>query len=305
MIQNYFNVSFDMDNIDVLYDAYNIGHEDFDRTLMYRTAVRRMIDMLDGMGIKATFFLVGKCCEHPINVSVIKEIVQNGHEIGNHSYSHKENYDISDEEIVLEIEKADTLIKETIGVKPVGYRAPGYQITKKGIEVLELYGYKYDASVMPTVFMASIWFILFLKTFKRRNRPLARRFYHLFNSSGPFRIAGTNFVEIPCPHIGRILPYYPTFHFAFPFLERFTTTRVINLPFLTLEGHALDFLDVEEDGLPRELSEFHPGMKMSWQEKVKYYEKIIKRLMNTHIPVTLTQYVDENLNHLLEKKIFI
>ena len=45
----------------------------------------QLLDMLDQYGIPATFFLLGKQAElHP---GIVRRIVAEGHEIGNHSYS--------------------------------------------------------------------------------------------------------------------------------------------------------------------------------------------------------------------------
>lgn len=292
--QKYFTVSIDMDNLDVLLDAYNIEVEKFDRTLMYKTAVCRLLELLDRLNVRATFFVLGKCCECDENVAIIRDMVSRGHEIANHSYSHKENYDITDADIIAELELADRIIRDRIKVDSVGYRAPGYQITRQGIRQLEKMKYRYDASLMPSLFIATVWIAIYLKTLKKRNRPLLRRFYHVCNPGYPFRIKGTQLIEIPCPTRARILPFLPTFDFALPYLQNFTMTKLTSHEFFTFQGHALDFFDVEEDKLPPRLRDFHPGMALTWKKKSEYFEKHISKFLLSHKPVTFADYIDEH-----------
>lgn len=55
-----------------------------------KTVTPQILDILDKYDIKATFFVVGKFAEK--NPDILKRIYEEGHVIGNHSYSHNYNY---------------------------------------------------------------------------------------------------------------------------------------------------------------------------------------------------------------------
>ena len=63
---------------------------------------RQIMDVLDKYGIKATFFVIGQNVEYyPI---AFDRIVKSGCEIGNHTYSHRNVGNMSEEELLSELE---------------------------------------------------------------------------------------------------------------------------------------------------------------------------------------------------------
>jgi peptidoglycan/xylan/chitin deacetylase (PgdA/CDA1 family) len=82
----------------------------------------QLLDIFDRNQIKATFFVIGKIIEkHP---ETVRLILSKGHEVGNHSYSHKSLISENPWFIRSEIEKTDKLLRE-LGVKQeIHFRAP-------------------------------------------------------------------------------------------------------------------------------------------------------------------------------------
>lgn len=83
-----------------------------------------ILDILDLYGVKATFFVVGT--EDEEYIPMYKRIVEEGHSIGMHSYSHKytEIYESLDS-FKADFEKIRGLIKDQTGVECSLYRFPG------------------------------------------------------------------------------------------------------------------------------------------------------------------------------------
>ncbi|PKH44934.1 glycosyl transferase [Dehalococcoides mccartyi] len=80
-----------------------------------------ILAILDKYGIKATFFVVGKNVEtYP---ELTREILERGHILGNHSYSHDANHALSDFGAKDMLRCAETICKYT-GVTPCLYRPP-------------------------------------------------------------------------------------------------------------------------------------------------------------------------------------
>ncbi|MCD4796577.1 MAG: polysaccharide deacetylase family protein [Candidatus Cloacimonetes bacterium] len=73
--------------------------------------------------IKATFFITGKDAEE--HSELVQKIIHEGHEIGNHSFSHKSMIFRSIIFIINEIEKTDKILKN-LGVKGEIYFRPPY-----------------------------------------------------------------------------------------------------------------------------------------------------------------------------------
>ncbi len=83
-----------------------------------------ILDILDTYGVKATFFVVGK--EDEASKERLKEIVERGHSLGMHSYSHKyaELYE-SRESFAEDFVKLRSYLEEVTGVTSSIYRFPG------------------------------------------------------------------------------------------------------------------------------------------------------------------------------------
>jgi peptidoglycan/xylan/chitin deacetylase (PgdA/CDA1 family) len=81
-----------------------------------------ILDLLDRVGARATFYLVGEALErHP---ELGKAIVERGHDLGNHTYSHRRMVLKSQAQIRDELEKTEALIRQTGYSGLVTFRSP-------------------------------------------------------------------------------------------------------------------------------------------------------------------------------------
>jgi len=100
----------------------------------------KILQVLDKEGVKATFFVVGKMVEkYP---SLLKEIWEKGHDVGNHTYSHPDLTKLSKQDIQKELDKTRILIKKTTGKDMYLFRPPGGRYDNKVIVTTTLTGYK-------------------------------------------------------------------------------------------------------------------------------------------------------------------
>lgn len=82
----------------------------------------QVLDMLKARHLKATFFLVGKNVEaHP---EIVRRIVAEGHEVGNHTWDHPLLSKLTDEQATDEIEKTQKAIAAACGVTPSSAAPP-------------------------------------------------------------------------------------------------------------------------------------------------------------------------------------
>ena len=84
----------------------------------------KVLDILKEYDVHATFFVIGK--EDEFSKSMYKRIVEEGHTLGMHSYSHKYNeiYE-SKKAFFQDYRKIKKLLYDVTGVRPVYYRFPG------------------------------------------------------------------------------------------------------------------------------------------------------------------------------------
>lgn len=82
----------------------------------------KILEILERYNIKATFFVIG------VNIrnypEPLRKIAAAGHDIGNHSYSHTVDKNMSKSDILAEMQKCDSLIYDITGQKTKLYRPP-------------------------------------------------------------------------------------------------------------------------------------------------------------------------------------
>ncbi len=131
--------------------APHIARDAWDRL---PSRVERNIDvilaMLDEHNARATYFTLGWIAErYP---QLVRRIVEQGHELASHGYSHQRVTDQDPKEFVQDITRAKKLLEDIGGVAVKGYRAPSFSISHANwwaLECLSEAGYRYSSSVYP------------------------------------------------------------------------------------------------------------------------------------------------------------
>ena len=120
---------------------------------------KKLLDGLRKRGVKATFFLIGENIEG--NEELVKQMAEDGHLIGNHTWSHVDVTKMSDKQACEEITKTSELVRSIVGYDTEYIRPPfgawnknlecGFEIEKVMSEAKEnaiiLLHDRYEASV--------------------------------------------------------------------------------------------------------------------------------------------------------------
>lgn len=85
--------------------------------------VNDIINVLENYKAKATFFLLGERINKKTS-EIVKKIYNAGHELGNHSWSHRKLTSLSSEEQLQELEKTSTAIKNATKQDVKWFRPP-------------------------------------------------------------------------------------------------------------------------------------------------------------------------------------
>jgi len=111
---------------------------------------RRVLNLLDEAGVRATMFVLGKFAEKYPNM--VREIHNAGHEVACHGYGHEEIFKQSKQAFREDIRRSKGLIEQAIGQRVVGYRAPDFSVVPQtlwALGVLAGEGFSYDSSIFP------------------------------------------------------------------------------------------------------------------------------------------------------------
>ncbi|SHG19564.1 Peptidoglycan/xylan/chitin deacetylase, PgdA/CDA1 family, partial [Trichococcus flocculiformis] len=98
-----------------------------------------ILAILDVYGAKATFFMNGDA-----SADLLKQIVDSGHELGNHTYSHQDSTIISADALAYDINLMEDYVQESTGTtsRPL-FRAPYGALNDSVLETVGSLGYEY------------------------------------------------------------------------------------------------------------------------------------------------------------------
>jgi peptidoglycan-N-acetylglucosamine deacetylase len=144
------SLSLDLDNLWSYMKTHgDAGWESFPTYL--DIVVPRFLALLKELDLRITVFVVGQDAALPKNRAALASIPGAGHEVANHSFRHEPWLHLyTHEELVDEIARAEEAIEAATGLRPTGFRGPGYSLSEDVLRVLAARGYAYDCSTFPT-----------------------------------------------------------------------------------------------------------------------------------------------------------
>lgn len=135
----------------VLNMAGVIDRADWDKhELRCVDATRRLLELFDRRGAKATFFFLGWIAERAPDL--VREVQASGHEIGSHGYDHQCLPDLGRDGFVEDLRRTNRILEEITGETPRQFRACTWSVTRHSSwapEVLAGEGFWLDSSVHP------------------------------------------------------------------------------------------------------------------------------------------------------------
>lgn len=110
-----------------------------------------LLELFNRCGVSATFFMLGEVMEqHP---GLAPLIVQQGHELASHGWSHQLVTELGPQRFQEELEQTAALMQAQTGVRPYGFRAPRWSLCRRrtpwAFDQLAALGYRYDSSLTP------------------------------------------------------------------------------------------------------------------------------------------------------------
>ncbi|ACY13157.1 polysaccharide deacetylase family protein [Haliangium ochraceum] len=300
-------VSIDVDGLDCYYRIHALGEPPAHlRDVILRRALPRFAEIFARRGIHATFFLVGRDldpaapgADTPGNDvagarAIAADLARAGHELASHSYSHRyEMARLSSAEAGAEIELAHALIGELASAAPVGFRAPGYDISPAMLGHLVRLGYSYDSSIFPApvYYAAKAVVMAALAAAGKRTGAVLTNPRALLAPSEPYRPSLTapwrrgraDIVELPVAVTPRIrAPVIGTSLLVAPdWMRARMLAAVRGCALFNFELHGIDLIDARDDDIPAELVARQPDLRVPLIHKRERFERILSYL-ETH-----------------------
>jgi len=152
-----------------------------------REPTRRILDLFDRLGVRATFFILGEVATfYP---ELVREVAARGHEVGCHGFHHVDIDLLGPDGFRRELSEARRVLGPLVSRPLVGYRAPNLLLRDWMIPILRDEGFRYDASVCTARGVLG-------KDFGHEHRAMSPyRFRDRFSRPDP----SGDMVEIPLP----------------------------------------------------------------------------------------------------------
>ncbi|MGN6340299.1 MAG: polysaccharide deacetylase family protein [Ginsengibacter sp.] len=296
------------------------GDEGWDKYPSYFDIfVPHVLNVLDELNLKITFFIVGKDTESEDNRKYLRMIAERGHDIGNHSYHHEswlQTY--SYEKIEKEIREAEEAILNATGHKPTGFRGPGFSWSQDLLKVLQSRGYKFDASTLPTYLgpLARMYYFKksdLSKEEKKARKELFGKFSEGFRKLKPYKWDlgnGKTITEIPVTTMPVFkLPFHLSYliylgNISIPLMNLYLNTAItmckITKTPISFLLHPLDLIGGDQIS---QLA-FFPGMNVNSDKKVDVFKKVISQLQRHYEVVNMDKhYISMNKDVMRIKKV--
>ncbi len=265
------------------------------------------LQILESFNLKITFFVIGQDAALEKNRIFLKLIASSGHEIANHSFNHDPFIQLyNKDELNEEIVKAENAIVEATGIKPIGFRGPGFSWGKDLFEVLLNNGYAYDASTFPTFLgpLARKFYFASAKLTseeKEKLKNLYGGFSEGFRSINPYfwKVNGRNIREIPVSTFP--LLKFPVHLSYLLYLAKYSEKLMLfylksAIKLAKLTKTEMSFLlhptDILGGDVVPELI-FFPGMELSTSRKKEIFAKILRILNSNFTLVPMKDHAEK------------
>jgi hypothetical protein len=281
-------VSVDLDEIPNYFAIHGLpapaGPE---KSLVYDVAVDRLRAFAADASVPLTLFAIGSDLARPEAAAKLRAAGQAGIEVANHSLDHR--YDLvrlGRAEIRRQIDEGAQAVERVTGVRPSGFRAPGYTVTDEVLDVLVELGVAYDSSVFPcpAYWAAKAAAITLIALRGRTSRSIVDTPAVLMAPTRPYRVGrpywrrGRGLLELPVQVTrGGRLPFIGTYvTVGGPGIARRLTRMCVGEPLVNLELHGIDVLDVA-DGLDA-LRAHQPEVRVPKERKLEALLAAIEEL---------------------------
>ncbi|HEY5951912.1 MAG TPA: polysaccharide deacetylase family protein [Kofleriaceae bacterium] len=295
-------VSIDLDGIGCYYRIHGLGAApaELEHVILER-ALPRAAALFAQKNLHVTWFVIGRDADttaalpgrpaRVANADRLRTLFQRGDELGNHSYSHPyELARMTAPSVEVEIASCDRVLREITGTGVRGFRAPGYDVSPAILDALARLGYRYDSSVFPApgYYAAKAAVMTALGMLGRPSGAVMTNPRALVAPADPYRPSMASpwrrgqapLVELPVA----VTPYtrVPAIGTTLLVAPAWVRTKLIDWmarrSFFNFELHGIDFADADKDGIPGELVDRQPDLRISIDDKLGRLDSLLDEI---------------------------
>lgn len=227
-----------------------------------------------------TFFAVGRDLALPENAAILRDALADGAAVESHSLSHR--YDLTRlgaSELAREVAGGAEAIERALGVRPRGFRAPGYTTSDALFAALSASGFAWDSSVFPcpAYYGAKALVLGAMAALRRPSASIVGSPRVLLAPRQPHRVG--DLLELPIAVTPRLrLPVIGTsVGLVGTFGARRLARSLAGEPIVNLELHGLDFLE-SADGLEA-LEPHEPALRVPLVRRLAAFAAFLDELV--------------------------
>jgi hypothetical protein len=254
--------------------------------MTWELGVVRFLELFAEFDLPALFFVVGQDLEVGAAKNLARTIHEAGHELGNHTQTHPYDFiRLPASEARQEVLACHHQLHKVTGRGAGFFRAPGYNMTTATRSILLYNGYRYDASPLPSPFYLAVKYAVMsgLRLRGKRSRSIWGEPRGFLGPRQPYLADGM--AVLPCavssrmrlPIIGTTLSTAPR-----PLFDHLLE-ELVKMPFVSLEFHAVDLMELGRDKLPGALRS-QRDLSIPLARKYERFREVMARLAATHQP---------------------
>ena len=292
-------ISIDLDGLPCYYRIHGLGAAPAElEHVIFERALPRAAALFAQKKLRVTWFVIGRDADadaalpgHPArvaNAQRLRTLFERGDELANHSYSHPyELARMSASAVDDEIAGCDRVLRAITNTGVRGFRAPGYDVSPAMLDTLARLGYRYDSSMFPApgYYAAKAAVMTALGVLGRPSGAVLTNPRALAAPADPYRPSMTSpwrrgqapLVELPVavtpftrvPAIGTTLLVAPAW------VRAKLIDWMARRSFFNLELHGIDFADAEQDGVPGELVNHQPDLRLPIEDKLERLDAVL------------------------------
>lgn len=172
-----------------------------------------LLDIYRRHNIRSTFFFTGHIAR--LYPDMVRMILQDGHEVGSHSFSHKKEDGLDAlpfKAQLYQLQTSKKILEDISGQEVISFRSPALRVGENTARALIESGYRIDSSVASQRFD----FFLSFGSRKKFKWLAAPRLPYRVDENNIFKKGNSPLVEVPLS--ATIFPYTSTTMRVFPFI---------------------------------------------------------------------------------------
>jgi hypothetical protein len=292
-------LTIDMDGPAEYAAIHGLADPDCDPTMMYAGPLERFATLCARINAPGTIFAIGRDLDAA--AARLRELAERRFEVACHSYSH--DYGMSRAAalyVAEDLRRARTAHERVLDAPPTGFRAPGHHLSPTLLDAVEAAGFAYSSSVLPSppYYAVKALVVGGYRLLRRPSRAVIGRPRMAMAPRSPYRPGRDPYargdrglVELPVavatrarlPVTGASLALAPA-----P-VRQLLAQSLAAEPAVVLNLHAMDLVDPETDGLPRQLVARQPELRIPIGKRLTLLGRVLEQLAARHDPMTCAE----------------